>query len=97
MRYSISNTAEYGDYITGPKIVTAEDKSEFMKKILSDIQDGTFAKDFLEWICLIEGGQVHFKVVDGAVTCCTRSPVRWLELRSESFISWSGADKLINN
>ena len=40
MRYSISNTAEYGDYVTGPKIVTAETKKA-MKKILSDIQDGT--------------------------------------------------------
>ena len=46
MRYSISNTAEYGDYITGPKIIT-EDTKKAMKKILSDIQDGTFAKEFL--------------------------------------------------
>ncbi len=46
MRYSISNTAEYGDYITGPKIVT-EDTKKAMKKILADIQDGTFANDFL--------------------------------------------------
>ena len=46
MRYSISNTAEYGDYITGPKIITDETKKA-MKKILTDIQDGTFVKDFL--------------------------------------------------
>ena len=46
MRYSISNTAEYGDYITGPKIVTDETKKA-MKAVLKDIQDGTFAKDFL--------------------------------------------------
>ena len=46
MRYSISNTAEYGDYITGSKIITAETKKE-MKKILTDIQDGTFAKNWL--------------------------------------------------
>ncbi|MBQ4187843.1 MAG: ketol-acid reductoisomerase, partial [Firmicutes bacterium] len=46
MRYSISNTAEYGDYVTGPKIIT-EDTKKAMKKILADIQDGTFAKDFL--------------------------------------------------
>ncbi len=46
MRYSISNTAEYGDYITGPKIVT-EDTKKAMKKILDDIQTGAFAKDFL--------------------------------------------------
>ena len=45
MRYSISNTAEYGDYVTGPKLVTEETKKT-MKKILSDIQDGSFAKEF---------------------------------------------------
>src|SRR3954466_12533268 len=43
MRYSISNTAEYGDLITGPKIITDETKQE-MKQVLKEIQDGTFAK-----------------------------------------------------
>ena len=46
MRYSISNTAEYGDYITGSKIITAETKKA-MKQVLTDIQDGTFAKNWL--------------------------------------------------
>jgi ketol-acid reductoisomerase len=46
MRYSISNTAEYGDYKTGPRIITDATKAE-MKKILSEIQSGEFAKDFL--------------------------------------------------
>ena len=46
MRSSISNTAEYGDYITGPKIITAETK-EAMKQVLADIQSGKFANDFL--------------------------------------------------
>ena len=46
MRYSISNTAEYGDYITGPKIIT-EDTKKAMKQVLTDIQDGTFAKRLL--------------------------------------------------
>ncbi len=46
MRYSISNTAEYGDVTRGPRIVTAETKAE-MKKILTEIQDGTFAKEFV--------------------------------------------------
>ena len=46
MRYSISNTAEYGDYITGPKIITEETKNA-MRKVLSDIQDGTFARNWL--------------------------------------------------
>ena len=61
MRYSISNTAEYGDYITGPKIVT-EDTKKAMKKILSDIQDGSFAKEFLLDMSPA-GRQVHFKAM----------------------------------
>lgn len=46
MRYSISDTAEYGDYVTGPKIITAETKKA-MKGVLADIQDGTFARNFI--------------------------------------------------
>ena len=46
MRYSISNTAEYGDYITGPKIIT-EDTKKAMRQVLTDIQDGTFARNWL--------------------------------------------------
>lgn len=46
MRYSISNTAEYGDYITGPKIITDETKKT-MKKVLDDIQSGKFAEEFI--------------------------------------------------
>lgn len=46
MRYSISNTAEYGDYVTGPRIITAETKKE-MKRVLEDIQSGKFARDFI--------------------------------------------------
>ncbi|WP_320677258.1 ketol-acid reductoisomerase [Prochlorococcus sp. MIT 1300] len=47
MRDSISNTAEYGDYVSGPRLITSETKAE-MKKILADIQDGTFAKNFVD-------------------------------------------------
>ena len=57
MRYSISDTAEYGDYTAGPKIVTADTK-KVMKQILKDIQDGTFAKG---WIAEAEGGYPNFK------------------------------------
>lgn len=46
MRYSISNTAEYGDYVTGPRIITDETRAE-MKQVLSDIQAGKFAREFL--------------------------------------------------
>jgi ketol-acid reductoisomerase len=46
MRHSISNTAEYGDYVTGPKMVTDATR-EAMKSVLRDIQTGVFARDFL--------------------------------------------------
>ena len=47
MRDSISNTAEYGDYVSGPRLITADTKAE-MKRILADIQDGTFARQWIE-------------------------------------------------
>ena len=56
MRYSISDTAEYGDYTVGPRIVTDETKKE-MKKVLAEIQDGTFAK---QWIKENEEGRPEF-------------------------------------
>ena len=57
MRYSISNTAEYGDYVTGKKIIT-EDTRKAMKEVLSDIQDGTFASNFIQEFNA--GGQANF-------------------------------------
>lgn len=56
MRYSISDTAEFGDYETGKRIITDETKKE-MKKILSEIQDGTFAQ---KWIAENKSGRPHF-------------------------------------
>ncbi|MEI6441417.1 MAG: ketol-acid reductoisomerase, partial [Alphaproteobacteria bacterium] len=47
MNYSISNTAEYGEYVTGPRIVTPETKAE-MKRVLEDIQSGRFVRDFMQ-------------------------------------------------
>jgi len=57
MRYSVSNTAEYGDYTRGPRIVTDETKAE-MKKILSEIQSGQFAR---EWILENKANAPGFK------------------------------------
>ena len=92
MRYSISNTAEYGDYITGPKIVT-EDTKKAMKEVLSDIQDGTFAKDFL--LDMSEaGGQVHFRALRDKAAAHP-SEVIGKEIRA--LYSWNDEDKLINN
>ncbi len=92
MRYSISNTAEYGDYITGPKIIT-EDTKKAMKKILSDIQDGTFAKDFLLDMSSA-GAQVHFNAMRKKAS---EHPSEVVGADIRKLYSWSDEDKLINN
>ena len=59
MRYSISDTAEYGDYVTGRRIITDETRRE-MKKVLAEIQDGTFARN---WILENQVGRPHFNAM----------------------------------
>ena len=92
MRYSISNTAEYGDYVTGPKIIT-EDTKKAMKKILSDIQDGTFAKEFLLDMSPA-GRQVHFQAMR---KLAAEHPSEKVGAEVRKLYSWNGEDKLINN
>ena len=88
MRYSISNTAEYGDYITGPKIITEE-----TKKTMKKIQDGTFAKDFLLDMSSA-GGQVHFNAMR---KLASEHPSEAVGADIRKLYSWSDEDKLINN
>ena len=90
MRYSISNTAEYGDYITGPKIVTDETKKA-MKKILSDIQDGSFAK---EWLLENRVGCPHFNAMRKNEA---EQPLEKVGAELRKLYSWNDTDKLINN
>ena len=90
MRYSISNTAEYGDYITGPKIVTDETKKA-MKKILSDIQDGSFAK---EWLLENQVGCPHFNAMRKNEA---EQPLVKVGAELRKLYSWNDTDKLINN
>ena len=93
MRYSISNTAEYGDYITGPKIITDETKKA-MKKVLSDIQDGSFAKEFL--LDMSDAGkQVHFKAMR---KLASEHPAEKVGEDIRKLYSWNNEeDKFINN
>lgn len=92
MRYSISNTAEYGDYITGPKIIT-EDTKNAMRKILADIQDGTFAKDFL--LDMQAAGQVHFNAMRRRAS---EHPSEAVGAELRKLYSWNDeSEKLINN
>jgi len=93
MRYSISNTAEYGDYITGPKVIT-EDTKKAMKKVLTDIQDGTFAKDFLLDMSPA-GRQVHFKTMR---KLHAEHPSEKVGKEIRKLYSWNNEeDKFINN
>ena len=92
MRYSVSNTAEYGDYVTGPKIITEETKKA-MKKVLKDIQDGTFAKEFL--LDMSEAGsQVHFNAMR-KIAAEHPSEVVGRDIRK--LYSWADEEKFINN
>ena len=90
MRYSVSNTAEYGDYVTGPKIIT-EDTKKAMKKVLSDIQDGSFAKEFLQEMS--QGGN-RFNALRKAAA---EHPAEVVGTDVRKLYSWSDEDKLINN
>ena len=92
MRYSISNTAEYGDYITGPKIIT-EDTKKAMKKVLKDIQDGTFAKDFLLDMSKA-GGQAHFKAMR---KLAAEHPSEKIGEDIRKLYSWNDEEKFIDN
>ena len=93
MRYSISNTAEYGDYVTGPKLITEETKKT-MKKILSDIQDGSFAKEFLLEMSSA-GSQVHFKAMR---KLHAEHPSEKVGEEIRKLYSWNNEeDKLVNN
>ncbi len=90
MRYSVSNTAEYGDYITGPKIITEESKKA-MKQVLTDIQDGTFAKD---WLTENSVNAPHFKAMRRR---CAEHELEKVGSELRKLYSWNDKEKLIDN
>jgi ketol-acid reductoisomerase len=90
MRYSISNTAEYGDYITGPKIIT-EDTKEAMRGVLKDIQEGVFARN---WLLENQIGCTNFKAMRRIEADHQLEKVG-TELRK--LMSWNNENKLIDN
>src|SRR5262249_13934042 len=67
MRYSVSDTAEYGDYTRGPRVIDEHVRST-MKQILKEVQDGTFAK---QWIAENEAGRPNFKKMRETETALT--------------------------
>lgn len=90
MRYSISNTAEYGDYITGPKIIT-EDTKNAMRKVLSDIQDGTFARN---WLLENQVGCPNFNAKRRIEA---QHPLEKVGAELRNMMSWTKKNKLIDN
>jgi ketol-acid reductoisomerase len=89
MRYSISNTAEYGDYKTGPRIVTEETKKE-MKRILEDIQSGRFVRDFvLEY----QAGQPSFKATRRRQA---EHPIEQIGEKLRGMMPWIKANRLVD-
>lgn len=87
MRYSISDTAEFGDYETGKRLITEETKKE-MKKVLEEIQDGTFAS---KWIAENNNGRAHFNA-KRALEAGHQLEEVGKEIRS--MYSWNDADSI---
>ncbi|WP_205698456.1 ketol-acid reductoisomerase [Conexibacter sp. SYSU D00693] len=87
MRYSISNTAEYGDYTRGPRVITDETRAE-MKRILKEIQDGEFAR---EWIAENRAGQENFNRMREEQAA---KPVETTGKELRAMMSWISKDDL---
>jgi len=89
MRYSISNTAEYGDYRTGPRIITDETKKE-MKRVLEDIQSGRFTRD---WMLENKVGQASFKATRRREA---EHPIEKVGEKLRAMMPWIGKNKLVD-
>jgi ketol-acid reductoisomerase len=89
MNYSISNTAEYGEYVTGPRIITPATKAE-MKRVLDDIQSGKFTRD---WMLENKVAQTSFKATR------RRNDAHQIEevgARLRSMMPWIGKNKMVD-
>ena len=89
MRYSISNTAEYGDYVTGPRVITEQTKVE-MKRVLTEIQEGKFARDFV----LENKAGAPFLKAKRRIGA--EHPIEEVGGRLRAMMPWIGANKVVN-
>ncbi len=89
MRYSISNTAEYGDYIAGKRVINAESK-QAMRELLKEIQDGRFAKDF------ILEGQAGYPRMNAERRNSKASLIEQTGAQLRSMMPWIAAKKIVN-
>jgi ketol-acid reductoisomerase len=89
MNYSISNTAEFGEYISGPRIVTAETKAE-MKRVLADIQSGRFARD---WMLENKVNQASFKAMRKKMS---EHPIEEIGVKLRGMMPWIKEKALVD-
>ena len=89
MNYSISNTAEYGEYVTGPRIITAETKAE-MKRVLADIQEGKFVRNFM---LENQAGQPEIKARRGLLA---RHEIEIVGAKLREMMPWIAKGKLVD-
>jgi len=89
MNYSISNTAEYGEYVTGPRIITVETKAE-MKRVLEDIQAGRFTRD---WMVENKARQTSFKATRRRNA---EHPIEQVGAELRAMMPWIGANRLVD-
>jgi ketol-acid reductoisomerase len=89
MNYSISNTAEYGEYVTGPRLIDARVKAE-MKCVLDDIQSGRFARD---WVLENKAGQPSFKAMRARAAA---HPIEEVGERLRAMMPWIAKNKLVD-
>jgi len=89
MNYSVSNTAEYGEYVSGPRVVTDETRAE-MKRILADIQSGKFARD---WMLENRVNQTSFKAMRAK---CANHPIEQVGEKLRAMMPWIKARALVD-
>ena len=89
MNYSISNTAEYGEYVSGPRIITEETKAE-MKRVLDDIQSGRFTRD---WMLENKARQTSFKATRRQNS---EHPIEQVGAELRAMMPWIGANRLVD-
>ena len=89
MNYSISNTAEYGEYVSGPRIINAETKAE-MKRVLADIQSGRFARD---WMLENKVNQTSFKATRVKLS---RHPIEEVGAKLRDMMPWIKEKALVD-
>ncbi len=89
MRYSISNTAEYGDYTRGDRIITDETRAE-MRRVLADIQSGRFAS---KWVNECRAGQPSFKAMRRE---WAKHPIDEVGAKLRAMMPWLAEGKLVD-